>query len=201
MIYKTFKNHKYYIENIEEYGQQLKLTIRTSKEQATTIHQMFTAYGIPIQDIENETFEFTNDEKCKFEERLNEWKLLIKDPIAKCIKQFTWTNNNKNKELEEIKTYDDFEMQKIFINIESMVSTTSYKEEIYYQILRSIRQILSNIKFTIIEDRDIRSSVMIYVRKKFNEFRDSLISNNIPFTIDINNIKKDIRYHYVAQAE
>ena len=187
MIYKTIKNYKYYIEDIEEYNQQqLKISIRTSKEHAGTVQQSFMECGIPMQDIEDETFEFTDEEKCRFEEKLNEWKSLLKDPIAKCIKQYVWTEDNKNKELEEIKTYEDYEIQVVFINIASLISSTSYNDETYYQILRSIRQIIpSNIEFTIIEDKENKASITIYVMKtKFDEFRDSLITNNIPFTVN-----------------
>ena len=185
MIYKSIKNYGFYIENIEKMNQQLNLTIKTEKENAYAVQQAFTTYGIPITDIEEETFEVTKEEKDNFVALLNEWKTLLKYPIARCIKQYTWTEENRNKEREEIEKYENYEMQSIFINIESMISSTTYNDEVYYQILRSIRQVLHNNEFTIIEDKEDKSSIMLYVMKsKLDEFRISLIANNIPFTIN-----------------
>ena len=185
MIYKTIKVHGYYIENIEENNNQLELTIRTTKEQSETIYQTFTEFGIAMYEVEESVLEATNKEKSELFERFKERVALLKNENAKIIKTFTWTEANKLAELAKINSIEEREIQILSINTESITTTLPNNEEKYYSLLRSIRKLPLNVEFTIIEDMENNTSIKIHIEKtKYNEFRDSLLANNISFNVE-----------------
>ena len=185
MIYKTIKIHGYYIENVEKQDNQLKLTIRTTKEQSETVYQTFTEYGITMEEVEESVLELTNKEKSELFDRFKERVVLLKNEYAKIIKLYTWTEANKQAELDKINSLEEREIQTISINTKSITTTLPDNEEKYYLLLSNIRKLPLNVEFTIIENLEDNTTITIHIEKsKYNEFRDSLIMNNIPFKVE-----------------
>ena len=186
MIYKTINCKGYFIENIEENENPglITATIRAMKVASDAVKNNIEATGIDIQQIIDETIFINAEGKAEFLSQFNDRKNTLQLEDAKYIKQYTWSERNYRRELEEINKWESYEVAQFSIPTKIASNGIIDTYEKYYIMCKKMLHLPTKVNYSIIENTEEINTITILIKgSQKSTFINDLITNNIPFRI------------------